>query len=127
LYFYSINNQGVRRALWKTVSSQTEMSCRFLRDGVYGVARDTTPPTFTVAARSGKLKFTLADAESHIDDSSIRCKIDEAAAIADYEYEDGGGWIWTQSRLSKGKHNVKFEASNRAGLKKTWELSVTIP
>ena len=102
------------------------MSCYVLRGGTYGIAEDATPPKLLLSGRGGKLTFTLTDDESSIDDSSVRCKVDGEVAIPEYEYEEDGGSIWTRSKLRAGEHRVEFEAANRAGLTKSWDVKVTV-
>ncbi len=127
-YFYKRSGTTGKTPLWRIPSADlTKMSCFVLRGGTYGIATDDTPPKLTLSGKSGKISFTLVDPESSIDDSRVRCKIDGEVAIPEYEYEEDGGVIWTQSKLSSGKHRIEFEAANRAGLLKTWDTSVTIP
>lgn len=127
-FFYRRSGATGRSALWRIPSQDaTTMSCYVLRGGVYGVAIDHTPPTLSLSGKGGKITFRLADDESSIDDSNVRCKVNGEVAIPEYEYEEDGGTIWTPTKLSSGRHRVEFEAANRAGLVKTWDVTVTIP
>lgn len=127
-YFYKRSGTTGRIPLWRIPSADTtKMSCFVLRGGTYGVAIDDTPPKLILSGKNGKLSFKLTDDESSIDDSRVRCKVDGVVAIPEYEYEEDGGDIWTQNKLSSGNHRVEFEAANRAGLLKTWDTTVTIP
>ncbi|MDD5089245.1 MAG: Ig-like domain-containing protein, partial [bacterium] len=102
------------------------MSCRILRGGVYGVAEDRNPPRLVISGRSGKITFQLTDGESGIDDSSVRCSVDGRAAVAEYEYEEDGGDVWTPIALKAGDHNVTFTAADRAGNERSWTITVTV-
>ncbi len=127
-YFYKRSGATGKSAIWRIPADDTStMSCYVLRGGTYGIAYDDTPPRLTLSGQSGQIKFTLADDESSIDDSNVRCTVDGQTAIPEYEYEEDGGTIWTPQKLGSGKHKVQFTAANRAGLTKTWDITVTIP
>lgn len=127
-YWYKRSGAAGKSPLWRIpASSPSEMSCYILRGGTYGIALDDSPPKLVINGSSGKLKFTLTDDESSIDDSSVRCTVNGTVAIPEFEYEESGGTIWTADRLKSGQHRVIFEAANRAGLGKTWDVMVTIP
>jgi hypothetical protein len=127
-YWYKRSGAAGRSPMWRIPSDNPElMSCYVLRGGTYGVSIDDTPPILTLSGANGKLTFKLTDGESSIDDSSVRCEVDGETAIPEFEYEEGGGTIWTQAALRRGQHRVEFEAMNRAGLLKTWDVMVTIP
>ena len=128
LYFYERKSSGGRRALWRSaeLDSPSSMSCRILRGGVYGVSEDSEPPKLLISGRSGKITFQLTDAESGIDDSSVRCTVDGRTAVAEYEYKEGGGEIWTPCALAKGDHDVEFTAADRAGNERRWNVTVTV-
>ncbi|MCB1059236.1 MAG: M23 family metallopeptidase [Calditrichaeota bacterium] len=126
-YWYRKSGAAKRSAMWRIPSEDlSAMSCYVLRGGTYGIAEDATPPKLLLSGRGGKLTFTLTDDESSIDDSSVRCKVDGEVAIPEYEYEEDGGSIWTRSKLRAGEHRVEFEAANRAGLTKSWDVKVTV-
>jgi len=126
LYFYEQTKRG-KHPLSSTVCDSAGLSCRILRSGVYGVAVDSVPPRLSLQARRDGLHFRLTDAESGIDDATIRCTIDDQTAIAEFEYEARGGIIWTREHLTKGAHHVHFTAVDRAGNLGTWEQTVLIP
>lgn len=127
-YWYKRGGAAGRSPMWRIPADDPElMSCYVLRGGTYGISVDATPPKLTLSGASGKLTFKLSDNESSIDDSSVRCRVDGETAIPEFEYEEDGGTIWTQTALSRGQHRVEFEAMNRAGLLKTWDVMVTIP
>ncbi|MFZ5434587.1 MAG: M23 family metallopeptidase [Calditrichota bacterium] len=128
LYFYELKSHGARRPLWRNPDEESSrrMSCSILRAGTYGIAEDHEPPRLLISARSGKITFDLRDSESGIDDSVVRCRVDGKTAIAEFEYEEHGGAIWTSETLSRGLHEVVFEAADRAGNAKTWTVSTTI-
>jgi hypothetical protein len=126
-YFYKRNGKG-RQPLWR-ISEDTvtaSLACTTLRAGVFGVGVDTQPPSFSVTAKSGTLRFRLTDGESGLDDNTIRCKVDGHTAIAEYEYDAKGGAIWTREPLLSGKHQIKFLAADRAGNVGTWSVTVKI-
>lgn len=129
LYFYERRANGSRKPLWRVPDSPAtdSISCLILRAGTYGVAVDETPPRLVLSGRSGRLRFTLTDDDSAIDDSAVRCGVNGKTAIAEYEPEEQGGAIWTAEPLRRGAHEVWFEAADRAGNIRTWEVSVTIP
>jgi hypothetical protein len=127
-YWYRRSGATGRSAMWRIPSDDmSAMSCYVLRGGTYGITEDATPPKLVLSGNSGRLKFTLTDPESSIDDSNVRCKVNSEIAVPEYEYEEDGGEIWTQTKLRSGNHRVEFEAANRAGLVKTWDVMVTIP
>ncbi|MBK6766275.1 MAG: M23 family metallopeptidase [bacterium] len=128
LYWYKRSGAAGKSPLWRIpTDGYSVMSCYVLRGGTYGIAVDDTPPVLSLFAVGGKIKFKLTDDDSAIDDSSVRSEIDGETAIPEFEYEENGGSIWTARSLSRGKHTVDFEAMNRAGLYKSWSVSVTIP
>jgi len=128
LYFYERKNGGGRRGLWRAaeLDSSSSMSCRILRGGIYGVAEDSDPPRLLISGRTGRITFQLTDTQSGIDDSSIRCTVNGRTAIAEYEYEEDGGEIWTPHALAKGDHDVEFTAADRAGNERSWSVTVTV-
>lgn len=129
LYFYERRENGSRKPLWRLPDSGTEdtMACWILRAGTYGVAEDHEPPRLVLSGRSGKLRFSLSDDESAIDDSAVRCRVNGITAVAEYEPEENGGAIWTAEPLRRGTHDVWFEAADRAGNVRTWQVNVDIP
>lgn len=127
-YFFKGSGTTGRIPLWRIPGGADEtISCYVLRGGTYGVAVDATPPKLVVSGKSGKLTFTLVDEESSIDDGSVKCRVNGQTAIPEFEYEEDGGLIWTQSSLGRGTHRVQFEAANRAGMSKSWDVEVNIP
>jgi hypothetical protein len=128
LYWYQRTGKGGRSARWSIPDeSKSSMSCYVLRGGVFGIGSDMTPPKLLLTTGNGEFKFDLRDAETGIDDSTIRCTIDGRTAIAEYEYEENGGAIRTREPLRSGAHAVRFEAANRAGVGKSWDLTMTLP
>lgn len=127
-YWYKRSGAAGKSALWRIPSDDPDqLACYVLRGGIYGLAYDDTPPKLLLSGQHGKIKFTLTDDESSIDDSSVRCTVDGETAIPEFEYEEKGGVIWTRKSLTRGQHLVHFEAQNRAGLSRTWEVAVTVP
>ncbi len=128
-YFYSVRSNGSRRSIWRIPESAdtTVVSCYILKAGTYGVGFDATPPKLLLSSRNGRIHFKLTDEASDIDDTSIRCMVNGQIAIPEFEYEEDGGYIWTQSTLKRGKQQVDFTAADRAGNEKSWTVSVTIP
>lgn len=127
LYWYKRSSKG-RSALW-TVPNEPDsiMSCYMQRGGTFGLARDTTPPKLLLTRNGRGFKFDLRDPETGIDDSTVRCTIDGITAIAEYEYEENGGAMWTQTPLGAGEHAIFFTAANRAGIVKEWTVSMPSP
>ncbi|RQV99699.1 M23 family metallopeptidase [bacterium] len=127
LYWYKKSSKG-RSALW-TVPNEPDsiMSCHLQRGGTFGLAKDTTPPRLLLSRNGRGFKFDLRDAETGIDDSTVRCTIDGITAIPEYEYEENGGAIWTRNTLAAGEHTIVFTAANRAGVAKEWTVSMTLP
>jgi hypothetical protein len=128
LYWYQRSGKGGRSARWSIPDeSESSMSCYILRGGTFGIGRDDTPPKLLLTPGSGGFKFDLRDPETGIDDSTIRCTIDGSTAIAEYEYEENGGAIHTRDPLKSGSHQIHFEAANRAGVVKVWDLTMKLP
>jgi hypothetical protein len=126
-YFYELA-KGWRKPLFAIPGGAPDsLSCFVLRAGTYGVAWDAAPPDLTLSVLKGRLKFRLTDAVSLIDDSSVRATVNGRTAIAEYEYEEKGGFIWTQAPLSRGSHAVTLTAADRAGNSKTWQADIHIP
>ena len=127
LYWYKQSSKG-KRALW-TVPGEADsiMSCYLMRGGAYGIAVDKTPPRLLISRSGRGFSFDLRDSETGVDDSSVRCTIDGKTAIAEYEYEENGGNIWTQDVLSAGEHSIHFTAANKAGIVKEWDVTMTLP
>lgn len=128
-FFYQLRSNGALRPLWRIPEDDTSasMACYIMKAGIYGVATDYNPPQLSLSVRQNRIRFRLVDDESAIDDSSVRCKVDEQTAIAEYEYEEDGGFIWTQVPLLSGSHAIDFSAADRAGNSQTWQETVTIP
>ena len=129
MFIYERTASGGMRALWRIAALDAEdsISCTILRAGTYGVAFDSDPPTVSFSTLHGKLRFKVRDNLSYIDDSTIRCTVDGITAIAEYEYEDSGGFIWTQQPLARGEHDVEISAGDRAGNIGRWMATVRIP
>ncbi len=129
LFFYERTASGGMRAIWRMsgLDHDGAMSCTIFHGGTFGVGVDDAPPTAQFSVRQGKIRFKVRDALSYIDDSSIRCRVDSATAIAEYEYEGSGGLIWTQEPLRRGPHRVEFTAADRAGNVGHWLSEVRIP
>jgi hypothetical protein len=128
LYFYQRTAQGGQRPLWRALSADKHtISCSFLHAGVYGVGVDSQPPQLRLSVRGGKIAFRLTDSESAVDDGSIRCTIDGQTAIAEFEYEERGGLIWTKAGLGRGMHEIEFSAADRAGNTAKWRQTIFIP
>jgi hypothetical protein len=124
-YFYQIVARG-RAAVPSTMCDSTGISCRILHGGSYGIAIDSNPPQVSVSARQGKLRFSVGDGESGVDDGTLRCKIDGQTAIPEYETNKHGGFIWTQEPLTRGGHHIEFTAGDRAGNLRAWLFTVRV-
>ena len=96
-------------------SAKATMACYIMHGGTYGIAEDYVPPTVQLFAHGRFLTFKLTDNASGVDDSEVRCKIDGHTAIAEFEYDQKGGAIWTREPLTRGRHTVEFSAKDRAG------------
>jgi hypothetical protein len=129
LFFYERSVAGRIKSIWRTVSLEGDsmMSCAILHSGTYGVALDTGAPSLQLSSRQGMIRFRVRDGYSGIDDGSIRCTVDGATAIAEYETDISGGFIWTQEPLKRGKHHVEFSAADRVGNLGQWTADVRIP
>jgi hypothetical protein len=126
LYIYKESAKG-RAPLWTAFTEDsTAVSTKILKCGSYGIAYDSTPPKLLVSSKNTRIHFSLTDAETSIDDGTIKCRVDDRVAIAEFEYEEDGGVIWTQEPLNVGEHSLFFSAANRAGVLKEWQLSVTV-
>jgi hypothetical protein len=125
-YLFERSGQSMR-GQWASLNVPGDtMSCEILRGGTYGIGYDHEPPTLTLLPKSGGVAFRLTDNLSGVDYTTIRCKIDNQTAIAEFEYEERGGDIWTQQPLAHGPHDVTFTASDRAGNSRTWHETVMI-
>ncbi|RPH96099.1 M23 family metallopeptidase [candidate division KSB1 bacterium] len=127
-YFYELTSKGGRKPLSVIKNSASnDPVCLILRSGTYGVGEDTEPPNLTLSVRKGIIRFRISDGLSGVDDGSIRCSVDGLTAIAEFEYEERGGDIWTPQPLSKGSHTVVMTAADRAGNERIWSNSIIIP
>ncbi len=126
-YFYELA-KGWKKPLFAIPGGASDsLSCYVLRAGTYGIAYDADPPDLLLSVLKGRIKFKVTDAISLIDDSSVRCTVDGHVAIAEYEYEEKGGFIWTQKPLARGRHDVTLTAADRAGNSKTWQVAIQVP
>lgn len=126
LYFYSLSDNGSRSPRGRTDMEGNRIACTVMRSGIYGVAEDHTPPVLWLSSRSGRIYFDLTDEESGIDDRTVKCRIDGKTAIAEYEYEEDGGAVWTPQPLTRTQHQVDFEAADTAGNRKTWSVNLNV-
>lgn len=129
LFFYERTAAANFRPLWPIASPDNSeyMACEILCGGNYGVAMDTTAPVLQLSLLRGTIRFRLTDGSSWVDDRTIRCRVDSLTAIAEFEYQERGGVIWTQNPLTRGPHEVQLTAGDRAGNILTWHSTVHIP
>jgi hypothetical protein len=126
-FFYERFANGRIKPYWTlNGNSPDSISCFVLRAGTYGIARDNQPPDLKLSVKSGQLVFRLSDGMSGVDDGTIRCKVDGQPAIAQFEYEQRGGTIWTMLPLERGSHAVELTAGDRAGNVQTWHETVAV-
>jgi hypothetical protein len=115
------------RAQWPSLSEAGDtLSCQILRGGIYGVGFDHEPPLLTLSAKGDRLGFHLTDDLSGVDYTALRCTVDGLTAIADFEFEERGGDIWTRQPLNRGAHEISFTAADRAGNSRTWHETVML-
>lgn len=126
-YWYQRSATGYKRPLWNLNGDYGGMACHILRAGSYGIAEDHEIPSLTLSVKNGVLHFRLTDLHSAIDDATVRCKIDGSVAIAEFEYEERGGAVWTPQILTRGIHDIEFSAADRAGNVGHWRRTVNIP
>jgi len=125
-YLYERSGKSMR-ALWVDLSESGDtVSSEILRGGTYGIGYDHESPTLTLQPKASGLAFRLTDDLSGVDYTTIRCKVDGEPAIAEFEYEERGGYIWTQRPLARGSHDVEFTAADRARNSRTWHETVMI-
>jgi hypothetical protein len=125
-YLYERGGKSMR-AQWSSLSEAGDtVSCQILRGGVYGIGFDHEPPALVLSGSGGKLAFRLTDNLSGVDYTTIRCTVDGHTAIAEFEYEERGGDVWTRQSLARGAHDVSFTAADRAGNSTTWHETVMI-
>jgi hypothetical protein len=125
-YLYERSGKSTR-AQWPSLNDAGDtLSCMILRGGTYGIGFDSEPPTLSLSAKHGKITFRLTDDLAGVDYATIRCEVDKRTAIADFEYEERGGDIWTQEPLTRGSHEVSFTAADRAGNSRRWHETILI-
>jgi hypothetical protein len=126
-FFYQRTGKGGMRPLWPLpATSADSLACQILTSGIYGIGTDTEPPVLTLTVQQNKIRFRLTDGLSAVDDRTIRCTVDGHTAIAEFEYEERGGYIWTQQPLSRGSHEIVFTAGDRAGNLRIWNEIISI-
>jgi len=125
-YLYEIRNGDKRFLSAARDRSGARLIAKISYTSTYGVARDTTAPTLSLWVASGGLFFRARDEETGVDDRSVRCRVDEQRAIAEYEPEEEGGLIWTPFQLRPGEHKVVLRAKDKVGNETVLEKSVTV-
>jgi hypothetical protein len=125
-YLYEMRNGDKRflSAAWDR--SGARLTAKISYTGTYGVAQDTTAPTLSLWVASGGLFFKARDEETGVDDRNVRCRVDEQRAIAEYEPEEEGGFVWTPFELTPGEHKVVLRAKDKVGNETVLEKIVTV-
>ncbi len=125
-YLYERSGKSTS-AQWPSLNEAGDtLSCLILRGGMYGIGFDHQSPVLTLTAKADKIAFRLTDESSGVDYTTIRCSVDGHTAIAEFEYEERGGDIWTKEPLARGSHDVSFAAADRAGNSRAWHETVII-
>jgi len=125
-YLYERVGQARRFLSAQYDSSEKRLTATVSHSGIFGVARDMTPPTLSVRVEGGKLFFKARDGQTGIDSRSIRCSADGQTAIAEYESEEGGGPIWTPFALKVGSHDILLQAEDKVGNEARLEKKMTV-
>ncbi|MBU1937477.1 M23 family metallopeptidase [bacterium] len=125
---YLYERSGESKWFLATVSTEgaSQIQTKISSTGTFGIAQDTEKPKLSLWVSGSILRFEVKDAQTGINDRSVRCKVDGQTAIAEYEPEANGGSIWTPFQLAPGEHEVILRAKDKVGNETVLQRTMTI-